>query len=258
MDSAAEGIVIYAPLFGIALAGVVSCKPKFNNQIAILDDILYPKNWNRSGSTDIVGLPETAAFVYQALHGATCLSTEQLCIAVRLARERVGEGPAGKSSVPLYKTSEIVGWAPTLRGNSQVSWDFLWELPERWPWLAEVFGDPDDYRSALCAYYISLNIIELVDCIADRQTEILEQMTLRLEVPIRTPVMPREIVRRAYRLLLVNPEQVRDLWRSRKVTQEDVGRVWPKWILHIKRVLKREYPFADFHMAQESLLDDLQ
>lgn len=258
MDSAAEGIAIYAQLFGIALAGVVSCKPKFNNQIAILDDILYPKNWNRSGSTDIVGLPETAAFVYQALHGATCLCTEQLVIAVRLARERVGEGPAGKSSVPLYKTSEIIGWPPTLRGNSKISWDFLWELPERWPWLDEVFGDPDDYRVALCAYYISLNIIELVDCVADKQTEILDQMDLRLEVPIRTPVMPREIVRRAYRMLLANPEQVRDLWKSRKVTQEEVRLFWPKWISHTKRVVIRDYPYADLHMIQEHLFDDLQ
>jgi hypothetical protein len=258
MDSAAEGIVIYAPLFGLALAGIVSSKPKFNNQIAILDDILYPKDWNRSGSIDIVGLPETAAFAYQAIHGATCLATEQLALAVRLARERVGEGPSGKSSVPLYKTSEIIGWPPTLQGNSKISWDFLWELPERWPWLDEIFGDPDAYRVALCAYYISLNIIELVDCIADKQTEILEQMSLRLDVPIRTPAMPREIVRRAYRLLMVNPEQVRDLWRSRKVTQEDIQRIWLKWLTHVKRVLLHEYPFADFYMAQERLFDDLQ
>jgi hypothetical protein len=258
MDSAAEGIAIYSPLFGIALAGVVSCKPKFNNQIAILDDILYPKNWNRSGLTDIVGLPETVAYVYQALHGAACLSTEQLVIAVRLARERVGEGSSGKSSVPLYMTSEIIGWAPTLGGNSKISWDFLWELPERWAWLDEVFGDPDDYRAALCAYYISLNLIELVDCIADKKTEIFEKMDLRLEVPIRTPVMPREIVRKAYRLLLVNPEQVRDLWKSRKVAQEDVRRLWPKWISHTKRVILREYPYANLHMIQERLFDDLQ
>ena len=83
-------------------------------------------------------------------------------------------------------------------------------------------------------------------------------MNLRLEIPIRTPVMPKEIVRRAYRLLLVNPEQVRDLWRSRKVTQEDVGRFWSKWITHTKRVVIRDYPYADLDMVQERLLDDLQ
>lgn len=257
-DAAAEGIVIYAPLLGVAMAGIVSCKQKFNNQIAVLDEILYPRNWNRSGLTDIVGLPETVAFVYQSLHGATCLSTEQLTIAARLARERVGEGPAGKGSVALYKTSEIIGWPATLGGNSKIAWEFLWELPERWPWLNEVFGDPDDYRVALCAYYMSLNIIELVDCVSDKQTGILDQADLRLEVPIRTPLMPREIVRRAYRLLLANPDQVRDLWRSRKVTQDEIQLVWPKWISHTKRTLLREHPYANLHMAQEHLLDDLR
>ena len=185
MDSAAEGIAPYTPLFGIALAGVVSHNSRFNNQVAVLDDILYPKNWNRSGLTNIVGLPETVAFVYQALHGATCLTTEQLAVAIRLARERVGEGPLGRSSVPLYKTSEIIGWPPTLGGNCRIAWDFLWDLPTRWPWLIEVFGDSEDYRVALCAYYISLNIIELVDCIADNQTNVLEQENIRRDVRFR-------------------------------------------------------------------------
>jgi hypothetical protein len=257
MDSAAEGIEPYTPLFGIALGGVLSRHSKFNNQVSLLDDILYPKNWNRSGSTEIVGLPETVAFVYQALHGATCLSTDQLAMAIRLARERVGEGSRGRSSVPLYKTSEIVGWPPTLKGNSKISWEFLWDLAERWTWLDEVFGDPDDYRVALCAYYNALNIIELVDCIADNQTQTLEQTNIRFDVPLRTPVMPREITRRAYRLMLANPDQVRDLWKSKNVHEDNVRGIWPKWIEHIKRALQREYMFPDLYMAQERLLDDL-
>jgi hypothetical protein len=258
MEAAAEGVKPYTPLFAIALAGVASSSQKFNNQVAIIDDILYPKNWNRSGSTDIVGLPETAAFVYQALHGATCLSTEQLSLAIRLAREQIGEGPGGKTSVALYKTSELIGFPPTLGGNSRIAWDFLWDLPERWPWLIDVLGDPDDYRVALCAYYISLNIIELVDCIADNQTPILEEMNIRLEVPLRTPVMPREIVRRAYRLMMANPDQVRDLWRSKNVREDNMRGVWPKWLDHIKRALQREYMFPDLYIAQERLFDDLR
>jgi hypothetical protein len=257
MDRAAEGIEPYTSLFGIALGGVVSRNSKFNNQVSILDDVLYSKHWNRSGSTDIVGLPETVAFVYQALHGATCLSTDQLGLAIRLARERVGEGPGGRSSVPLYKTSEIIGWPPTLGGNSKIAWEFLWDLSDRWTWLIEVFGDTDDYRVALCAYYMSLNIIELVDCIADNQTQILEQEHIRFDVPLRTPVMPREIVRRAYRLMITNPDQVRDLWRSKNVHENNVRGIWSKWIEHIKRALQREYMFPDLFMVQERLFDDL-
>lgn len=256
MGAASEGIVIFAPLFSIALAGVVSGKAKFNNQIAILDDVLFPKDWNRSGSTDIAGLPETAAFVYQALHGATSLLTEQLPLAIRLAREKIGEG-ARPSSVQLYKTSEIIGWPYTLGGNSKIAWDFMWELPERWPWLTQIFGDVDDYRVAFCAYNISLNILELADLIADRQTELLESGDMRLDVPFRTPAMPTEIVRRAYRLLLRNPSQVRDIWASRNVAEGDMKRVWPKWIVYTTRIVRKEYPFGDIHMVHERLLEDL-
>jgi hypothetical protein len=44
-----EGVSIYAPLFCIALVGVESGRAKLNNQISVLDDILHPKEWNRSG-----------------------------------------------------------------------------------------------------------------------------------------------------------------------------------------------------------------
>lgn len=257
MDSAAEGIVIYTPLFAIALAGVISAKVKFNNQIAILDEVLHPKTWNRSGSTDIVYLPESAAFVYQALHGAGCLITEQLDLAVRLARARVGEGAGGRSSVPLYKTSEIIGWPHTLGGNSKLAWDFLWKLPERWRWLDEIYGDADDYKAALCAYYMLLNIVELVDCIADGEPGIIEKGNVHLEVPIWTPLMPEEIVRRGYRLLLNSPKQIRDIWESREVSEEGVRRYWTRWMSFIARTMRPDSPFLTVHMIQENLFDDL-
>jgi hypothetical protein len=257
MNSAAEGIVIYAPLFSIALAGIVSGKTKFNNQVAILDEVLYPKGWNRSGSSDIVGLPEAVAFVYQALHGATCLITEQLFLALRLAQDRIGEGVTGKHSVPLYRTSEIVGWPQTLGGNSKIAWDFLWGLPDRWPWLTEIFGDADDYRVALCAYYMSLNILELADCIAGGHTEFLEKRDLRLNVPLRTPAMPEDIVRRAYRLLLRWPDQIRNIWGSRKIAEENIKELWPKWISHTARIMRHEYQWINTPMVQECLFDDL-
>lgn len=81
---AMSGAATYAPLIAIALAGVQSGQTKFNNQRAILDDILYPRNWNRSGRTILVDFPTTLAFVYQGLHGAVCLATDQLETAIKL------------------------------------------------------------------------------------------------------------------------------------------------------------------------------
>jgi hypothetical protein len=256
MDSAAEGVIPYTALFSIALAGVASGKAKFNNQVGLLDEMLYPKGWNRNGQTDIADLPTTVSFVYQALHGSVCLLTDQLSLAMRLAREKIGLG-IRHESIPLYKESRIIGWPSTLGGNSKIAWDFLWGLSERWSWLAEIFGDTDDYRAALCAYHMGLNILELADAIADGQKEITNSRDLRLEVPVRFPAMPQDVLRRAYRLLLTSTEQVREIWISRKVNDATIKAVWQKWIDHTSRCMIREYPFGNLEMVHARLFDDL-
>jgi hypothetical protein len=258
MHNVAEGVAIYLPLIVISIAGVLSANSKFNSQRAILDDILHPRDWTRSGSTDIVDMPLTIAFAYQALHGATCLYSDQLSLAIRFARERVTLGYRSEGS-PLYKESGIIGWPPTLGGNSKVGWEFLWNLPERWTWLSEVFGEANEYRVSLCAYHIGLTLLELVDTIDQGNEAVLDEPRIRLEVPIRFPVMDQDIVRRAYRMFLNNPEQITEIWRSRKVAEETVKKLWPKWIAVTSRSMRGEYGYlfnAPF-MVHESLFDDI-
>lgn len=75
---ALEGANIYAPIFSIALAGVESGREKFSDQVGLIDEILNPRDWEWSGITTIADLPETIAYMYQALNGAMCLQTGQL------------------------------------------------------------------------------------------------------------------------------------------------------------------------------------
>lgn len=255
-DHVAEGVGIYQPLKAISLAGVMSSNPKFNNQRAVLDDMIHPRNWNRSGVTAIADMPLTIAFVYQALHGAMCLYSDQLSLAIRLARERVTTGYRGDGN-PLFKESGVIGWPPTLGGNSQMGWEFLWDLPERWAWLTEAFGDADEYRVSLCSYQVGLTLLELVEMIASGHQDLLEQNDLVLEVPIRFPAMDHEIVRRAYRRFLHSPDQIRDVWRNRKIADEVVQDAWPRWVSLTSRAVRREYWPHDPYMPHENLFADL-
>lgn len=239
----------------MALAGVVSTKEKFNNQASVLDDILFPKEWNRSGLTVIVDLPETAAFVYQALHGAAALITNQLTLGIRLARARLDD--SRDKRVPLYRKSEIIGWPKTLGGNSRVAWEFLWDLPDQWQWLREIFGEPDDFRIALCAYHMALSILELAETIASGNEKILEQDQLHLDVPVRFPALGREITRKAYRLLCHDPEQVKAIWKKLGVRDDQIKKHWQRWIEHTASWVRRDYPFADISFPNKDLPSDL-
>ena len=256
MNNVAEGVAIYQPVFAITLAGVLSGDPKFNNQGAVLDDVIHPRGWNQSGSTDIANMPLTIAFVYQALHGAICLYSDQLSLAIRLARERISLG-SRRNANPLFKEPEIIGWPATLGGKSRIAWEFLWDLPERWTWLSEAFGDSNEYRVSLCSYHIGLTLLELVETLASGKRELLEKPDLLMDVPIWFPSMDNDVVRRAYRRFLNDPAQIREIWRSRNVTEEFVREVWPKWIALTSRAVRREYWPNDPFMVHESLFDDL-
>lgn len=256
MDNVAEGVAIYQPVFAISLAGVLSSDPRFNNQRAVLDDFIHPRGWNRSGSTDIADMPLTIAFVYQALHGAICLYSDQLSLAIRLARERVTTGH-GHGANRLFEEERIVGWPPSLGRDSKLGWEFLWNLPERWTWLHEAFGDVDEYRVSLCSYHMGLTLLELVEVIASGHQELLNETDVGIGVPIRFPAMDNDLVRRAYRRFLNSPDQIMEIWRSRNVTEGSVRAVWSKWIAVTSRAVRKEYWPDDPFMVHERLFDDL-
>jgi len=224
-----DGISIYAPLFSIALAGIESGRDKFNNQISLMDDILFPKGWNWSGSTRIVHFPFSAAYIYQGLHGAMGLLTNQLDISIRLARTNF-ETPMGSEKKPLFLYPDIIGWPDALGRNSAIAWQKLNELPNRWIWLKDAFGSIDEFRSALCAYYISLNILEYSFRLSTGNRETISKKEGWPLIPPSFNESDRDICRSAYRLLISEPDQVKNIWFSYDLKDGDVKSLWNDWI----------------------------
>ncbi|MCK4794130.1 MAG: toll/interleukin-1 receptor domain-containing protein [Desulfobacteraceae bacterium] len=250
-----DGISVYSNLFVIALAGIESGREKFNNQISLLDDILYPKQWNQSGSTVLVFFPLTVAYIYQALHGAMCIQTDQLLTAVNLAKTKI-ELPLQRGRKILYQTAEIIGWPETLGGNSTRAWNYLMNLSKRWEWIKELFGDEDEYKTSVCAYYMALNVVEFVDTIHSGQEERLaeENENVWPYVPPCFLTLEREIQRKAYQLLLNDPKQLKEVWRSLKISDQKIKELWPKWI---KLVAKWHFSTVRAGFRQEIIYRDL-
>jgi hypothetical protein len=60
---------------------------------------------------------------------------------------------------PLITIRMLTGW-PIYLGNSNEAWGFTRALPERWGWLADAFGDSDEYWVAMVAHALALNFAE--------------------------------------------------------------------------------------------------
>jgi hypothetical protein len=162
IEESMEGAAAFAPLTAVALAGVASGRPKFSNQVGLLEDILNPAEWQRGGLVIRVELPETGAFAYQALLGSVCLHVGNVRLAIELARCSTLNRKTG-NSMPLWQRHDIVAWPEALGKNATKTWAVALGLSGRWPWVGEIFTDESDYQAALYAYYLTMSFIEFVE-----------------------------------------------------------------------------------------------
>jgi hypothetical protein len=238
--AADEAVSIISPLLVIAMAGVESGRAEFTDQRALFDEVYELDGWGMSGLTMLVDLPYTLGYIYQALHGAVCIYTGQLELALELADMKVREKYHSEYA-SVWRISRIIGWPETLGGNSVTAWKFVSTGMDRWPWLRDIFGSEKDYRMSLAAYYMALNVYELATDLAERGPESYEKASLNasqimLWVPLSFVDEAPEIQRRALALLVGKKRSVRALWERRGVSRADIERVWPNWVETCKAV----------------------
>ena len=224
-----EGVNTFSPLISIALAGIASGRNKFSNQLALLDEILNPKEWNRGGLNVVIQMPNAAAFVYQALHGAMCLYTNQANQAIELVRSRIKPYDYPET-IEIWKMHEMIGWPTSFTGKCNEAWNVLATLPHNYPWLNDIFGDIEDYQAALAAYYVILNINEYAFLLNANHEGHLLSNTLHLDTPLFFHTLSADVKRQAFNLILQDAEQVKNIWRSLNVTDEKVALYWKDWM----------------------------
>jgi len=237
MDAAIPAV---APLFVVALAGVESCDSRFNNQLGVVDDLLNPRDWNDSGFSVIVNLPDSLVYLYQALHGALCMQTGQIPLAARLARSRFQRRHDGKMRA-LMEEGEWIGWPKSISESCTGAWEFLKSLPKRHSWVLRLFGTEEDFVAALSAYYSLLITLELVTSIRSGSTESLLGPQGSPNLPPLACIIPAELTAKAYRSLAQNVVQLEAVWTEDGVTTEQMREQWPRWMDVCEKCLREGF-----------------
>ena len=235
-----KAVDIISPLISLALVGVESGREQFRDQKPLLDDLLNIAGWNRYSRYEVwVNIPYTLGYVYHSLHGSLSLSTNQLDLALSLARVK---NPAvsrtkyfleweRREFIHVWERRELIGWSKSLSGSCKKGWKYLAEAYKRWKWLPLIFGDELEYRTSLVAYYMALNIHELATIIASDQQDTLNTSSkYDFKVPLDFVCKDYDINERAALLLLRNPETLTKLWTSLNVTREQMEHSWKHWI----------------------------
>ena len=248
-----EAVKIISPLISVALVGVESGREQFRDQKSILDDLLNIVGERDAGSSVWVDIPRALGYVYHNLHGGLSLSTNQLDLALNLARVKVPN---------LYKTehlhvwemNHLMGWFGSFGPDPTDGWKYLIQAYERrWEWLVPIFGDEWEYRTSLVAYYMALNIHELAAIIASGEQDTLES-GYRFTVPLTFFSEDYNITQRATSLLR-NQEKLTQLWACLNVTREQMESSWQEWIRSSEKWFGGRYEGQRNSISRHNLID---
>ncbi len=249
-----KAVDIISPLISVALVGIESQSEHFNDQKSLLDDLLKirsRKGWNCSGYEKWIDLPDTVGYIYHSLHGSLSIYTNQLTLALDLARVKTRRIPNSNSTDSVWKNSQFMGWSKPLGGICTENWQYLVAAYDRWEWLSLIFEDALTYRASLVAYYMGLSIHELAEHIALTAEKGLEgQYHIGYNVPLDFLSEDSEIIQHAMELLLRNPTRD-ELWTSLDVTREQIRNAKWDWIRNCERWLRsvyknRHFPYVRF------------
>ena len=193
-----KAVAIISPLISVALAGVESGREQFRDQKSVLDDLLNIPGWSGPGHTVWAHIPDGLGYVYHSLHGSLSISTNQLDLALSLARAKIPDLYTTKAP-HVWEKEDLMEWSGALGGNCREGWEYLSAAYDRWEWLSIIFDDELEYRTSLVAYYMALSIHELASTIDSG-----EQNTFK-NVPLTFISEGQDINQRAVSLLIRNP-----------------------------------------------------
>jgi hypothetical protein len=214
-----EAVEIIAPLICVALVGIESGREQFRDQRSILNDLLNIGGWNRA---EYIGwaIPYALGYVYHSLHGSLSLITNQLDLALNLARVNISD-LYPKGHLHVWEKRDLMGWSASLGDNCLNSWEYLTKAYKKWEWLDHIFGDELEYRTSLVAYYMALSIHELASRIASGQQDTFP----RFNVPLTFLSKDYSITQQAI-TMLHSQKELTQLWTCLNVTREQMESSW--------------------------------
>lgn len=178
----ASGLKAYLPLLAVAIAGVESNQPKFNQHGGLIYDLLEAPGWERTGPSIVVTMPEAAVFTFQAALGAMAVFSNQNGLICDLATLRISDSVGSRESAPLFAQHQLVGWPRSFDTKCTPAWNYLYNLPDLLPWIGRIFGSSATFRECLCGHYLILSWLEFLEFL--RTDQVIENgKALRFDVP---------------------------------------------------------------------------
>lgn len=257
-DHAALGVRCYAPFFAALLAGAESGQPEFCGQLGWIDEISKPQGWvPESGAAYWHDFPELLLFIGHALVGSMLMESQASKQVYELSTTRLPRRWREREQKALFKDTSVTGWPNAMLHTCTVAWAFLLKQADE-DWIAEAFGSPEHFKSALCAYYQYLSFLNFVSLSAKGRIENGE-LEWAVTVPLNFCNVEREISQRGYRIFLGHKDSLLHVLAENGLeSPEKLRNHWKLWLAECGRWLGNVFQWHfNFEVPQSSLPDDL-
>jgi len=258
IDIDIEGLEIYIPVIFYSLAGILSRKDQFKDQVEMLDYIAASGRSQSNVYNTDVKLPFTVGFAYQALHGASCIASSQLDIAINFIKTPI-KLPNDIAAKPIYQQWELVGWAPTLAKSSELSFNYLTSLSQKISSLNSIFGNDDELKILICSYYMLLNYFDFLIKIKTNEEEMINGNDLQFYFPLNFTRVSDNIGDKAYIKLNKNKKELKEITSTMNISDIKIINLWPYWINHCERICKKQFGLIPrrYTLFHENLVKDV-
>ena len=258
LETVDKAVDIVSPLISVALAGVESRKKDFNDQKSVLRDLFTIVEWKDSTYSTWTDMPNVLRYVYHSFHGGFSLGTDQLNLALSLARENIRViYPSDSKGGKVWEMPQLIG-RYYFNAEATDLWKHLITAYKRWKWLDPIFTDKKEYHASLVAYYMALNIHELAAKIASGEESKLDSHYFSVPLDFLSEKYERK--ERAVDILLHN-STLPELWECLDITHEQMRISWKIWIDQCKQGFRNAYQGyfenGGVHPNHENFFDNL-
>jgi hypothetical protein len=254
---ALTGVECYAPFIACLVASAETGKAGYADQLGWVESILNPPGYDTTNTTYQMFFPQLVFFVTQALVGGMLMLSEAGEAAHRLATTKLPDRYNSREAHPLFEMTRFNGWPESLAHECTTAWKFLDSIIASWAWLKSAFGNEEECRSGISAYYQLLSFLNFVKLTKDGRLDEDEQkqMTFPVSVPLCFCVWPAEAVEKGYGHFLRQSIVLKRILDANQMDDAAFEAAWQKWISKVGAWLGDVYRgyWPQMHVPQSKL-----
>jgi TIR domain len=226
------GVECYGPFIACLIAAAESDKAGFADQLGWVESILNPGGYNTTRTIYHMYFPQLVFFVTQALVGGMLMLSGTGEAAYALATTKLSDKYISANAGPLFEMARFNGWPESLNHESSVAWTFLDSLITSWTWLTTAFGNEQECRAGVSAYYQLLSFLNFVDLAHEGQFDEDGQKSrgFPVSVPLGFCIWPAGVVEKGYHHFLRLSPVLKTILNANSIDDSVFRAAWPKWI----------------------------